>query len=169
MAAFRGSYTHSIDHKGRVSIPARFRRLLSGEAGETFVILRGLDACVWLYPSDEFKKLEERADIRAQTDDPHRRAPVALEKKGPGELGEGPVIDVLDLFEIHAHEIARRAAPPKERVLDEREVAAPEEPEEPKLRRSAPARGLPLIRGTLDQRARVELADHRRSSPAISS
>ena len=73
MATFRGSYTHSIDHKGRVSIPARFRRLLSGEAGETFVILRGLDACVWLYPSDEFKKLEERLRARSFSDETNRR------------------------------------------------------------------------------------------------
>jgi len=73
MAAFRGSYTHTIDHKGRVSIPARFRRLLSGEAGETFIILRGLDACVWLYPSDEFKKLEERLRARSFSDETNRR------------------------------------------------------------------------------------------------
>ena len=73
MAAFRGSYTHSIDHKGRVSIPARFRRLLSGDASETFVILRGLDACVSLYPSDEFKKLEERLRSRSFSDETNRR------------------------------------------------------------------------------------------------
>ena len=73
MAAFRGSYKHSIDHKGRVSIPARFRRLLSGDANETFVILRGLDACVALFPSDEFKRLEDRLRARSFSDETHRR------------------------------------------------------------------------------------------------
>ena len=50
MATFRGSYQHSIDHKGRISIPARFRKLLSRRASDTFIILRGLEACAALYP-----------------------------------------------------------------------------------------------------------------------
>ena len=73
MATFRGSYKHSIDHKGRVSIPARFRRLLSGDANETFVILRGLDACVSLFPADEFKRLEDRLRSRSFSDQTNRR------------------------------------------------------------------------------------------------
>jgi MraZ protein len=73
MAAFRGSYKHSIDHKGRVSIPARFRRLLSGDANETLVVLRGLDACVSLYPADEFKRLEDRLRSRSFSDETNRR------------------------------------------------------------------------------------------------
>jgi MraZ protein len=73
MATFRGSYKHSIDHKGRVSIPARFRRLLSGDANETFVVLRGLDACVSLYPADEFKRLEDRLRSRSFSDQTQRR------------------------------------------------------------------------------------------------
>ncbi len=73
MATFRGSYKHSIDHKGRVNIPARFRRLLSGDANETFVILRGLEACVSLYPADEFKRLEERLRGRSFSDPVNRR------------------------------------------------------------------------------------------------
>lgn len=68
MATFRGSYQHTIDHKGRVSIPARFRRQLSGDANDTLVILRGLDACVALFPSDEFRLLEERLRGRSFTD-----------------------------------------------------------------------------------------------------
>ena len=73
MAAFRGSYKHSIDHKGRVSIPARFRRALSGDANGTFVVLRGLDACVALFPADEFKRLEERLRARSFSDETNRR------------------------------------------------------------------------------------------------
>jgi len=73
MATFRGSYEHTIDHKGRVSIPARFRRQLSGDANETFVVLRGLDTCVALYPSDEYRRLEERMRARSFTDETARR------------------------------------------------------------------------------------------------
>ena len=73
MATFRGSFQHSIDHKGRVSIPARFRRLLSGESSETLVVLRGLDACVWLFPVEEFKRFEERLRARPFGDEASRR------------------------------------------------------------------------------------------------
>jgi MraZ protein len=73
MAAFRGSYTHSIDHKGRVSIPVRYRRQLSGEADETFVVLRGLETCIALYPADEFRRLDERLRGRSFSDENNRR------------------------------------------------------------------------------------------------
>lgn len=73
MATFRGSYQHSIDHKGRVSIPARFRRLLSGDSNGTLVVLRGLDACVWLYPLEEFKRFEDRLRARSMGDEASRR------------------------------------------------------------------------------------------------
>ena len=73
MATFRGSYQHSVDHKGRVSIPARFRRTLSGDAEGSFVLLRGLDACVWLFPSDEFKRFEDRLRARSFGDEVARR------------------------------------------------------------------------------------------------
>jgi MraZ protein len=72
MATFRGSYQHSIDHKGRVSIPARFRRVLGGE-NDTVVVLRGLDACVWLYPLEEFQRFEERLRARPLGDEASRR------------------------------------------------------------------------------------------------
>jgi MraZ protein len=73
MAAFRGSYEHTIDHKGRISIPARFRRQLSGDAEESFVILRGLESCIALYPSDEFRRLDERLRGRSFSDENNRR------------------------------------------------------------------------------------------------
>jgi MraZ protein len=72
MATFRGSYQHSIDHKGRVSIPARFRRVLGGE-NDTVVVLRGLDACVWLYPLEAYQRFEERLRARPLGDEASRR------------------------------------------------------------------------------------------------
>lgn len=73
MAMFRGSYRHSIDHKGRISIPSRFRRLLSGRASNTFIVLRGLEACVALYPLDEWQRMEERLRGRSFHDETNRR------------------------------------------------------------------------------------------------
>lgn len=73
MASFLGTHKHSIDHKGRVSIPSRFRRALSGDAEETFVILRGLESCVALYPLDEWRHMEERLRARTYYDEDNRR------------------------------------------------------------------------------------------------
>lgn len=53
---FMGEYRHSVDEKGRLIIPAKFR----GEAGQTFVVTRGLDKCLFLYPLDEWKVLEKK-------------------------------------------------------------------------------------------------------------
>ncbi len=51
-----GEYQHSVDAKGRLIVPAKFREAL----GETFVVTRGLDNCLFGYPMDEWRKLEEK-------------------------------------------------------------------------------------------------------------
>jgi MraZ protein len=53
---FMGEYTHNMDKKGRLIIPAKIR----DELEEKFVITRGLDNCLFLYPMPEWKKLEEK-------------------------------------------------------------------------------------------------------------
>ncbi|WP_097072043.1 division/cell wall cluster transcriptional repressor MraZ [Ureibacillus xyleni] len=53
---FMGEYQHSVDTKGRLIIPSKFREAL----GNTFVITRGLDHCLFGYPMDEWRKLEEK-------------------------------------------------------------------------------------------------------------
>lgn len=53
---FIGEFNHTIDDKGRLSIPAKFRaRLASG-----CVVTRGLDKCLWVYPKDEWEKIAEK-------------------------------------------------------------------------------------------------------------
>ncbi len=49
-----GEYNHTLDTKGRVIVPSRFRE----DLGEVFVITRGLDNCLFLYPPREWSKLE---------------------------------------------------------------------------------------------------------------
>ncbi|MFD1176047.1 division/cell wall cluster transcriptional repressor MraZ [Paenibacillus puldeungensis] len=68
---FMGEFQHSIDDKGRIIIPAKFRDLL----GTSFVVTRGLDQCLFVYPMQEWEVLEQKlkalplmkADARAFT------------------------------------------------------------------------------------------------------
>jgi MraZ protein len=47
---FMGEYNHSIDSKGRIIIPSKFRETL----GDEFVVTLGLDGCLFVYPNDEW-------------------------------------------------------------------------------------------------------------------
>ena len=53
---FIGEYQHSVDVKGRLIIPSKFREQLE----TSFIITRGLDHCLYGYPMDEWRKLEEK-------------------------------------------------------------------------------------------------------------
>ena len=55
---FTGEYAYSLDSKGRVNIPAKFRQSLSDDNEGTFVITRGMDSCVWVYPLIQWKDIE---------------------------------------------------------------------------------------------------------------
>lgn len=51
-----GEFQHNIDAKGRMIVPAKFRQ----ELGERFIVTRGLDQCLFVYPMDEWEILEEK-------------------------------------------------------------------------------------------------------------
>ncbi|NUM25204.1 MAG: division/cell wall cluster transcriptional repressor MraZ [Candidatus Buchananbacteria bacterium] len=53
---FIGEYQHNIDQKGRLAVPAKFRKALSKGA----VVTKGLDDCLFLYTKDEWKKLADK-------------------------------------------------------------------------------------------------------------
>ena len=53
---FMGEYNHTIDAKGRLIIPARFRELL----GEEFILTKGLDGCLSIYPMDAWEAFETK-------------------------------------------------------------------------------------------------------------
>ena len=53
---FMGEYNHSIDSKGRLIMPAKFREIL----GESFVVTKGLDGCLFVYPDSEWKIFEDK-------------------------------------------------------------------------------------------------------------
>lgn len=51
-----GEYRHSLDSKGRIIIPAKFR----DELGDEFVMTKGLDNCLFVYPKNEWVKIENK-------------------------------------------------------------------------------------------------------------
>lgn len=51
-----GEYHHSIDNKGRMIVPSKFR----DDLGEMFIITRGLDQCLFGYPLSEWSLIEEK-------------------------------------------------------------------------------------------------------------
>ena len=51
---FMGEYSHTIDTKGRLIIPSRFRE----ELGETFVVTKGLDGCLFVFSDEEWRAFE---------------------------------------------------------------------------------------------------------------
>ena len=53
---FMGVYSHTIDPKGRLIIPSKFREQL----GDEFVLTKGLDGCLSIYPMNEWEKFEEQ-------------------------------------------------------------------------------------------------------------
>lgn len=52
---FVGEFSHNIDSKGRIIMPVKFREQL----GEHFMITKGLDGCLFVYPMEEWDKVAE--------------------------------------------------------------------------------------------------------------
>jgi len=63
----RGEYEHTVDAKGRMIFPSRFR----DELGEGFVIFKGLDGCISCFSRDDWDAFEEKL----------RRLPIAKSRK----------------------------------------------------------------------------------------
>ena len=51
-----GEYHHNIDEKGRIIIPSKFRY----ELGEKFIVTRGLDGCLFVYPMEEWNNIIDK-------------------------------------------------------------------------------------------------------------
>lgn len=57
---FAGEYANTLDFKNRVNIPAKFRKALDPINDRTFVITRGFDSCLTLYPISEWNIVEQQ-------------------------------------------------------------------------------------------------------------
>ncbi|OGW75435.1 MAG: cell division/cell wall cluster transcriptional repressor MraZ [Omnitrophica bacterium RBG_13_46_9] len=57
---FYGEYEHTLDKKGRIIIPSKFRETSKENYVEKFFITRGLDVCLFMFPEEEWKSQEVR-------------------------------------------------------------------------------------------------------------
>ena len=99
---FMGEYNHSVDAKGRLNVPSKFREQLGNE----FVVTKGLDGCLFVYSQEEWKRIEESLREKPLTSKDARKfmrfffagaAALELDKQGrillPANLREYAGID----------------------------------------------------------------------------
>ena len=53
---FMGQYNHTIDTKGRLIVPSKFRELL----GDEFVVSKGMDGCLFVYANEDWTAFEQK-------------------------------------------------------------------------------------------------------------
>lgn len=99
---FMSEYNHTIDAKGRLIIPSKFRETL----GEEFVISKGMDGCLFVYANDDWAAFEQKLTSLPMTNKEARKfarfflagaAQVELDKQGrillPAALREFAELD----------------------------------------------------------------------------
>ncbi|MDO5155703.1 MAG: division/cell wall cluster transcriptional repressor MraZ [Eubacteriales bacterium] len=59
----KGEYNHSVDSKGRMIVPSKLRERL----GLSFVVTKGMDKCLYAYPSDEWELFENQLEKLPKT------------------------------------------------------------------------------------------------------
>jgi len=70
--SFTGEYNNSLDQKKRLSVPVKFRKSLKIINDKTFVVCKGFDQCLFLYPVEEWKIVEEQLTSLSSIKDTHR-------------------------------------------------------------------------------------------------
>lgn len=55
-----GTFRYSIDHKGRVNIPAKFRNNTDLPGGDHYVVVRGFEGCLYIYPHSSWQEIEAK-------------------------------------------------------------------------------------------------------------
>lgn len=82
-----GKYNHTIDPKGRLSIPSKYREVL----GDEFVVSKGMDGCLYVYANDDWKVFEGKlASLPLMSEEARQFArfflsgaqPVTVDKQG---------------------------------------------------------------------------------------
>jgi MraZ protein len=72
VSSFKGRYSYSVDNKGRLALPAKLRKSVSPDANDTFVVSRGFEQCLFVYPQDEWNKLEQMIRGLSPSNPQHR-------------------------------------------------------------------------------------------------
>ena len=84
---FMGRYNHTIDPKGRLSIPSKYREIL----GDDFVVSKGMDDCLYVYANEDWKVFEGKlASLPLMSEEARQFArfflsgaqPVTVDKQG---------------------------------------------------------------------------------------
>lgn len=78
---FIGEFQHNLDNKGRVAVPAKFRRKISGGA----IITRGLDQCLFIFTKKDWQTLAEKL-IKLPLSQANSRAFVRLMLSGASDV-----------------------------------------------------------------------------------
>jgi MraZ protein len=141
---FKGTYRYRIDGKGRLPVPAAFRKALAGQGAEA-VVATFLDQCLAVYPPSEWMRLEDRLralpsfgrTTRALTRSLLSRAsdcaldvqgrilvPPAL-RQAAGLEREVAIVGALDRFEVWAPDAWDRFLSESERLLDDASLDVP--------------------------------------------
>lgn len=98
---FRGIYEHQLDDKGRLRIPARFKKELTGEHGEkTYSFLRGLEDCICVFPDDVLEETIEN-----------------LSEEGLSESSKGSLLFFSSIFPAEEDAQGRVTLPPRLRKI----------------------------------------------------
>ena len=142
---FKGTYRHRIDPKGRLPVPAAFRRALA-ERGAATVVVTLLDQCLAAYPRHEWARLEAqlaRAARRSAGRSRRSRAcwpaapwtasldvqgrillPVRACARPRGSAGRRVVVGVLNRFEVWAPDAWSEFLRESERLLEDVTLAS---------------------------------------------
>ena len=93
---FIGEYAHSVDAKGRMIMPAKFRQ---NELGEVFYVTKGTEDCLFVYSKEEWEKFSENLASLPITTNPQAAAFVRFFLSGAAECE----LDKLGRINIPAH------------------------------------------------------------------
>ena len=99
--SFTGEYNNSLDSKNRLNIPAKFRKALDPVNDRTFILTRGFDQCLLLYPLNEWQEVETQlsqlSSIRSRDRDfvrsiTRHAIPVQFDSQGRIQIPEALII-----------------------------------------------------------------------------
>ena len=83
---FYGEYEHTIDKKGRLIIPSKFRDVLKDKFVDTFMVTRGYEKCLFVFSPDQWQAYEQSL----RTLSPHKADPRALSRMFYGGAHQCP-------------------------------------------------------------------------------
>ena len=64
---FYGEFQHSIDRKGRLILPAKFREVAKNQFVDKFFVTRGLDKCLFMFAEEEWRSQENKFNTMSFT------------------------------------------------------------------------------------------------------